>query len=165
MTLLPAELSKGAISSFQFGQKNKSISAVELNSDKGLGFVRSSPVASVASSKTLNFIEDTKKSRRNMACFPLHCLQDDESEHALCTTYVPVDFTFHNAIIFSYRLVRCADHIYDNSTLMETDLSLLRVFWVRLRFCGIVSTLARAHPQSREKTQFYLVSLWGTSLW
>ena len=93
-----------------------------------------------------NIIEDTKNSRRNMAYFPLHCLQEDQFEYALCTTYVPVNFRFHKAIIFSYRFACCKDHIYDNSTLMEIDLSLLPVFWGTLRVSGIVSTLARAHP-------------------
>lgn len=52
---------------------------------------------------------------------------------------------------FQISFVCCAGHMYDNSTLMETDLSLMRVFWSRLRFCGIVFTLVRTHPWCREK--------------
>ena len=59
-----------------------------------------------------------------MARFPLHCLQDDESENAFCIGGFQVSQWHH---IFR-QVFCCAGHIYDNSTLLEADLSLMRVF-------------------------------------
>ena len=60
--------------------------------------------------------------------------------------YVPVNFRFHNTIIFSYRFFCSADHIYDNSTIVRTDLGLMRVFWVDYGYVGPPVTLVPTHP-------------------
>jgi len=96
-----------------------------------------------ASSKTLSFNIDYSKNPVETWRLFLYIASKMMS---LKMFDVSVGFSFTMASYFVYIGFCCAGHIYDNSTLMEADLILMPVFFGRLRFWGIVSTLVTARP-------------------